>query len=88
MYEEGTNLPLCFGFQGSINFPDMITNLLSCQVISSWMISGLITLYFYSEHFNSLQKQLEKVFVKTGFVYRAYNTTVQSVSVKGKHPLL
>lgn len=65
MYEEGTNVPLCFGFQGSINFPDVIMNLLSCQVISSWMISGLITLYFYSEHFNSSQKQLEKVIVST-----------------------
>lgn len=88
MCEEGTNLPLCFGFQGSINFPDVIMNLLTCQVISSWMISGLITLYFYGEHFNSLQKQLEKVIVRTGLVYRAYNTTVQSVTVKGKHALL
>lgn len=45
MYEEGTNLLLCFGFQGSINFPDVIMNLLTCQVVSSCMISGLITLY-------------------------------------------
>lgn len=40
-----TDLPLCLGLVVSIIFPDMIMNLLTCQVVSTSVISGLTDLF-------------------------------------------